>query len=121
MMVLWCLFETIVFKFGFGKGVFLTEFQFYIKRSMEFSGKDILHFHQDYGCICILINDKTRSVPLKKLSSFVFIFPFVLSSTIIRSVFIVANSSDPDETPHFGRLILVCAVCKCSTLRIMRT
>ena len=105
MMMLWCLFEHIVFIFGFEKGVFLTKFQFYIKRSMEISGNlDKLHFHQDYGCICIVTNDKTRSVHFKYLSSFDFIFPFVLSSTIIRSVFIVANSSDPDETPHFGRL-----------------
>ena len=84
--------EKIVFKFGFVKVVFLTNFHFYIKRSMVISGKGLLHFHQessslignqtnhrknmfclcyesDYECICIVINGKTRSVPLNNLSS----------------------------------------------------
>ena len=29
------------------KGVFLTKFHFYIKRSMEISGKGLLHFDQE--------------------------------------------------------------------------
>ena len=47
MMVLWCLIENVVFKFGFEKGVSLTKFHFYIKRSMEISGKGLLHFHRE--------------------------------------------------------------------------
>ena len=99
MTVLWCLIEKIALKFGFEKGVFLTKFHFYIKRSMEISGKCLLHFDQktsslignqtyhrtnmfspyqpnscyesDYECICIMITDKTCSVPLNILSSVV--------------------------------------------------
>ena len=69
---------------------------FYIKRSMEISGKGLLHFYQqassligiqtnhrtnmllpyqynsryesDYACICIVINGEIRSVPLNILS-----------------------------------------------------
>ena len=44
MMLLWCLTEKIVLKFGFEKGYFLTKFHFYIKRSLEISGKGLLHF-----------------------------------------------------------------------------
>ena len=102
-MLLWCLIEKFILKFGFEKGVFLTKNPFfYIKRSMEISGKGFLHFYQqasslicnqtnqrtsmfllyysnscyesDYECICIVINDKIRSVPLNILSS-VFILP----------------------------------------------
>ena len=79
------------------KGVFLTKFHFYIKRSMEISGKGLLHFYQEtsslmgsqanhrtniflpyepnscyesaYECICIVIYGKTCSVPLNILSS----------------------------------------------------
>ena len=96
-MLFWCLIEKIVLKFGFEKRVFLTEFHFYIKRSMALSGKGFLHFYQetsslitkqtnqrtnifspylstscfesDYECICIVINGKTSSVPLNILSS----------------------------------------------------
>ena len=39
MIVLWCLIEKNVFKYGFEKGIFLTKFHFYIKRSMDISGK----------------------------------------------------------------------------------
>ena len=46
MMLLWSLIEKFVLKFGFKKGVFLTKFHFYIKRSMEISGKGFLHFYQ---------------------------------------------------------------------------
>ena len=77
--------------------MFLTKFHFYIKRSMEISGKGFLHFYQqasylignktnqgtktflpyysnscyesDYECICIVINGKIRNVPLNILSS----------------------------------------------------
>ena len=97
MTVLWCLVEKIALKFGFEKRVFLTKFHFYIKRSMEISGKGLLHFDQailslignqtyhrqnmvlpyqpnscyesDYECSCIIINGKTCSVPLNILSS----------------------------------------------------
>ena len=88
--------EKFVLKFGFEKGVFLTKLHFYIKRSMEISGKGLLHFYQqpsfmignqtnhrtnaflvlfnsryesDYECICIVINGIIRSVPLNILSS----------------------------------------------------
>ena len=47
MMVLWCLIEQVVFKFGFKKGVFLTKYHFYVKRCMEISEKGLLHFHQE--------------------------------------------------------------------------
>ena len=43
MIVLWCLIEKVVFKFGFEKGVSLTKFNFYIKLSMEISGKGLFH------------------------------------------------------------------------------
>ena len=45
-MLLWCLIETIVLKFGFEKRVFLTVFDFYIKRPMEISGKGLLYFYK---------------------------------------------------------------------------
>ena len=61
MMVLWCLIEKVVTKFGFEKGVSLTKFPFYIKRSMEISGKGLLHFHQESSsfitgqtCVCLV-------------------------------------------------------------------
>ena len=97
MTVLWRLIERIALKLGFEKGVFLTKFHFYIKRSMEISGKPLLHFDQetsslignqtyqgtkmfspyqpnscyesDYECICIMINGKRCSVPLNILTS----------------------------------------------------
>ena len=99
MTVLWCLIEKINLKFGFEKEVFffLSKFHFYIKRTMEISGKGLLHFDQetlslignqtyhrtdmfspyqpnscyesDYECSCIMINGKTCSVPLNILSS----------------------------------------------------
>ena len=97
MLLLWCLIEKFVLKFGFEKGVFLTKFHFYIKRSMEITGKGLLYLYQqassligyqinhrtnmylpckpnsryesDYECICIVINDKKNSVPLNILSS----------------------------------------------------
>ena len=98
MTVLWCLIEkkspyNLVLK----KGVFLTKFHFYLKRSMDISEKGLLHFDQeassligkqtyhrtnmfspyqpnscfesDYECICFMINGKTHSVPLNILSS----------------------------------------------------
>ena len=93
MTVLWRLIEKIALKFGFEKGLFLTKFHFYIKRSMEISGKGLLQFDQetsslignqtyhrtkmfspyqpnscyesDYECICIMINGNKFSVPLK--------------------------------------------------------
>ena len=46
MMLLWCLIGKFVLKFGFEKRVFLTKIYFYIKRSMEISGKGLLHFYQ---------------------------------------------------------------------------
>ena len=45
MMLLWCLIEKFVLKFGFQKGVFLTKTHFYIKRSTDISGKGLLHFY----------------------------------------------------------------------------
>ena len=47
MMVLWCLIENVFFNLVLKKGVSLTKFHFYIKRSMEISGKGLLHFHQE--------------------------------------------------------------------------
>ena len=47
MTVLWCLIEKMPLKFGFEKRVFLTKFHFYIKRSMDISGKGLLHFDQE--------------------------------------------------------------------------
>ena len=89
--------EKIVLKFGFVKRVFLTKFNFYIKQSMEISGKCLLHFDQetlslignqtynrtnmispyqpnscyesDFECSCIMINGETCIVPLNILSS----------------------------------------------------
>ena len=46
MMLLWCLIEKFILNFGFEKGVFLTKIHFYVKRSMEISGKGLLHFDQ---------------------------------------------------------------------------
>ena len=46
MMLLWCLIEKFVLKFGFEKGVFSTKLHFYIKRSMEILGGGFLHFYQ---------------------------------------------------------------------------
>ena len=56
-MLLWCLIEKFVFKFGFEKGVFLTNFHFYIKRSMEISGKGLLYFYQQASS---LIGNQTK-------------------------------------------------------------
>ena len=94
--MLWCLIDKIIFNFGFEKGVFLTKFHSYMKGSMDNSGTGLLHFikkhnvdrkpnysqdkhdfallihfrfESDYECICFVINDKTRSVPLTILSS----------------------------------------------------
>ena len=97
MILLWCLNEKFVLKFGFEKGGIFNKNLFYIKRSMEISGNGLLHFYQqasslignqtnhrtnmflpylsnsrhesDYVCICIVINGKMRSVPLNILSS----------------------------------------------------
>ena len=46
MMLLWCLIEKFVLKFGSEKGVFLAKFNFYIKCSIEISGKGLLYFYQ---------------------------------------------------------------------------
>ena len=56
-MLLWCLIEKIVLKFGFEKGAFLTKFHFYIKRSMEISGKGLLYFYQQASS---LIGNQTQ-------------------------------------------------------------
>ena len=46
-MLLWCLIEKFVLKFGFQKGVFfLTKTHFYIKRFVEIYGKGLLHFYK---------------------------------------------------------------------------
>ena len=39
--------KQISLKFGFEKRGILTKFHFYIKRSMEISGKGLLHFDQE--------------------------------------------------------------------------
>ena len=60
MMVLWCLIEQVVFKFGFEKRDIFSIF--YIKRCMEISGKGLLHFHQEsvtklitgQTCFCLI-------------------------------------------------------------------
>ena len=38
-IVLWCLIEKMSFNLVLKKGVFLTKFHFYIKRSMDISGR----------------------------------------------------------------------------------
>ena len=45
-MSLWYMFENLVLKYGFEKGVFLTKFHFYIKRSMDISGKGLFYLYQ---------------------------------------------------------------------------
>ena len=45
-MLLWRLTEKIALKFGFGQRGILTNFHFYIKRSMEISGNGLLHFYE---------------------------------------------------------------------------
>ena len=45
-MLLCCLIEKFVIKIGFEKRGILTIIQFYIKRSMEISGKGLLYFYQ---------------------------------------------------------------------------
>ena len=47
MMVLWSLIEKNVFKSGFEKMGIFNKFHFYEKRSMEISGKGLLHFHKE--------------------------------------------------------------------------
>ena len=97
MTVLWRLIEKLALKFGLKKRGIFNKIPFYIKRSMEISGKGLLQFDQetsslisnqtyhrtnmfspyqpsffyesDYECICIMINGKTCSVPLNILSS----------------------------------------------------
>ena len=56
MMMLWCLNEKFVLKFGFEK-FFSTKFLFYIKRSIEISGKGLLYFYQQASS---LIGNKTN-------------------------------------------------------------
>ena len=96
-MVLWCLIEHIIYKFGFEKRGILTKLHYNIKHYMDIFRKGLLYFYQetsflindltnhrtnmcspylsyscyelDYECICIVINGKTRSVPLNILSS----------------------------------------------------
>ena len=97
-MLLLCLIEKIVLKFVFEKkGVFLKKIHFYLKRSMEISGKGFLQFYQqasslignqtnhrtsmflpnysnscyesDYECICIVINGKRTSMFLPYYSN----------------------------------------------------
>ena len=46
LLLLLCLIEKFVLKFGFEIKVILTKFHFYIKRSMEISGKGLLYFDQ---------------------------------------------------------------------------
>ena len=38
-IVLWCLIEKMSFNLVLKKGIFLTKFHFYIKRSMDISGR----------------------------------------------------------------------------------
>ena len=91
--MLWCLVEKSSLNLVLKKEIFLTKFQFYLKRSMEISGKGFLHFCQEtsslignqtyhrtnmiptlatiwtmHVCICIMINGKTCTVPLNILS-----------------------------------------------------
>ena len=40
---------NILLKFGFEKRGILTKFHFYIKRSMEISGKGLLHFFNKHN------------------------------------------------------------------------
>ena len=62
-MLVWSLIEKFVLKFGFEKRGILTKIHFYIKRSMEISGKGLLHFYQQAssligrGKICIEYSD----------------------------------------------------------------
>ena len=44
MILLWCLIGNIVLEFGFEKRGILNKIPFYIKRSMEISGKGLLIF-----------------------------------------------------------------------------
>ena len=109
MTVLLCLIKKIALKFGFEKRGTFNKFHFYIKSSMEISGKGLLNFDQetsslignqtyhginvfspyqpsscyesDYGCICIMINGKICSVPLNILSSVVVLLPLVCNSS----------------------------------------
>ena len=46
MMLLWCWIEKFVSKFGFEKRGIVNKIHFYIKRSMESSGKEPRHFYQ---------------------------------------------------------------------------
>ena len=106
MMVLWCLVENTVFKFGFEKGVFLAKFHFCINRSMGISGKGELHFHQEtpslignqtnhktnmflpyyfnscyesgYECIYIVINAKSKCSVFLWIFWAVYIWPSCL-------------------------------------------
>ena len=90
-MVLWCLIEKVVFKFGFEKRGIFKKISFLHKAFHGDFWKRLLHFHQesssfisnltnhrtnmclpgksnscfesDDECIGIVINGKTRSVP----------------------------------------------------------
>ena len=46
MMLLWCLIEIFFLKFGLEKRGIFNKIHFYIKRSMEISGKGLVHFYQ---------------------------------------------------------------------------
>ena len=45
-MLLWCMIENFILKCGFEKRGIFNKNLFYIKRSMEISGKGLLHFYQ---------------------------------------------------------------------------
>ena len=51
------LIDKFFVKFGFEKGVFITKIHFYIKHSMEISGKGLLHFYQQASS---LIDNQTN-------------------------------------------------------------
>ena len=98
MTVLLCLIEKIALKFGLEKRGIFSKIPLYIKRSLEISGKGLLHFDQetlslisnqtyhrtnmfspyqpnscyesDYECICIMINGNTCSVPFNILAAY---------------------------------------------------
>ena len=57
MMLLCCLIEKFILKIGFEKGVFLKKSHFYIKHSMEISGKGLRHF---YNQASSLIGNQTN-------------------------------------------------------------
>ena len=47
IIVSWCWIEKMSLNVVLKKGVFLTKFHFYIKSSMDISGKGLLHLYQE--------------------------------------------------------------------------